>query len=75
MPEQIEFEFVRGALSNPIDLDRRSSFLSWRIFFDGPASTSSENALDRVHVSWDHERHPRICFEHVLHGSTAPHFS
>ena len=32
------------AHSDPIELDRRSSFLFGRIFFDEPVSTSSENA-------------------------------
>ncbi len=44
MSDQIAIDSVRGVLSIPIDPVRRSSFLSWRIYFDEPAPTSSENA-------------------------------
>jgi len=32
------------------------AFWFGRIFCDEPASTSSENAVDRVHFSWNRER-------------------
>ena len=34
-----------------MESDMRSSLLIGRIFVDEPASTSSENALEHVHVS------------------------
>jgi len=42
--------------TDPVESDRRSSFLFGRIFFDEPAYTSAEHALDRVHFSWNRER-------------------
>ena len=39
--------------SDPMESDRRSSFLFGRIFCDEPVSTSSENALERIPIRWN----------------------
>ena len=41
------------AHSDPMESDWRSRFLCHRIFFDEPASTSSENALERIPIRWN----------------------
>jgi len=64
-----------------MESDRRSSFLFGRIFFDKPASTSSENALGPIlfiaaagnpaHRNADQEGHheiPKELHEQIIHG-------